>query len=224
VSDLVQLLEPLSALIAGLAVIVTLFAAFRSGAIKRLVVGPLTLERGEEVDQARALIEAVQHRPSEPIPYETEQLARYYGQVLAQSKMSFWFSLVFASLGFMVIIAAALLYSAERQGATVASFLAGVVIDAVAGLFFVQSKDAQRSMAEFFDKLRKDRQQADSRSLCESIEDSKLKDALRLQLALYYAGVDGHEAVAGSILGGRFGAPGAPPANPPMQPTGGAGG
>ena len=177
-SELVKLLEPLSALMAGLAVLVTLFAAFRSGAIKRLVVGPLTLERGEEIDQARALIAAVQHRPSESIPYETEQLARYYGQVLVQSKMSFWFSLVFASLGFLVIIAAALLYSAERQGATVASFLAGVVIDSVAGLFFVQSKDAQRSMAESFDKLRKDRQQADSRSLCESIEDSKLKDAL----------------------------------------------
>jgi Cyanobacterial TRADD-N associated 2-Transmembrane domain len=205
--DAVKLLEPLSAVIAGLAVLVTLFAAFRSGAIRRLVIGPVTLERGEEVDQARALIAAVQHQPAEPIPYETEQLARYYGQVLAQSKMSFWFSLVFASLGFMVIIAAALLYSAERQGTTVASFLAGVVIDSVAGLFFVQSKEAQRSMGEFFDKLRKDRQQADSRALCESIEDSQLKDALRLQLALYYAGVDGHQAVAGTILAGHVHTP-----------------
>jgi len=222
--EAIKLLEPLSALIAGLAVLVTLIAAFRSGAIKRLVIGPLTLERGEEIDQARALIAAVQHQAAEPVPYETEQLAQYYGQVLAQSKMSFWFSLVFASLGFMVIIAAALLYSADRQGATVASFLAGVVIDAVAGLFFVQSKDAQRSMAEFFDKLRKDRQQADSRALCEGIENPTLKDALRLQLALYYAGVDGHQAVATALLGGRSGSVAVPQANPPMQPTGSAGG
>lgn len=219
--EVVQFLEPLSALIAGLAVLVTLFAAFRAGAIKRLVLGPFTIERGEEIDQARALIAEVQHQASERVPYETEQLARYYGQVLAQSKMSFWFSLVFASLGFMVIIAAALLYSADRQGATVASFLAGVVIDAVAGLFFVQSKDAQRSMAEFFDKLRKDRQQSDSRVLCDGIEDPTLKDALRVQLALYYAGVDGHQAIATALLGARLGAPGVPQANPRIRPAAG---
>jgi len=44
-------------------------------------------------------------------------------------------------------------------------------------------------MGTFFSKLRKDRQQGISRKLVESIEDSILKDTLKIQLALYYSGI-----------------------------------
>jgi hypothetical protein len=72
-------------------------------------------------------------------------------------------------------------------------------MDAVAGLFFVQSKNAQKSMGEFFDKLRKDRAQVESRALCEALTTPEAKDSLRVHLALFYAGVEGHESIAKSI-------------------------
>lgn len=107
---LVNIIEPLSAVIALLGVVVSIVAAIRDGVLKRLVIGPFTLESSsDDVKEAKALIEAVRSRPGEETPFETKQLARHYAQVLAQSKTSFWSSLVFAFLGFMVIIAAALI-------------------------------------------------------------------------------------------------------------------
>ena len=110
-------------------------------------------------------------------------------------------------LGFLVIVASALMYSQDRQGTTIASFVAGTIIDAVAALFFVQSKNAQKALAEFFDKLRKDRQQAESRALCESVGNPDARDALRIQLALYYACVEQSHTVAAELIAGAFGRP-----------------
>lgn len=55
-------------------------------------------------------------------------------------------------------------------------------------------------MGEFFEKLRKDKQQAGSRNLCDSIETPRMRDALRVQLSLYYAGVDNHDGIASTII------------------------
>lgn len=200
---LIKVIEPLSVLVALLGVLVTAVAAIGSGAFKRLEFGPLKIEGvPQETAKAKELVAALrgQNREDEQIPFETEQLASYYSQVLTQSKTSFWFSLVFASLGFLVIIAAALMYSQDRQGSTVASFTAGVIIDAVAALFFVQSKNAQRAMGEFFDKLRNDRLKTESRTMCESIQDHHAKDYLRVQLALYYSGLEDHKTIAAGIF------------------------
>lgn len=136
----------------------------------------------------------------EKIPLETKHLDNYYAQVLTQSKAAFWFSLMFASMGFMVIIAAAMTYSDGKITATVIQGIAGVIIDSVAALFFVQSKRAQVSMSEYFEKLRKDRQKVESRKLCDEISDPKLKDELRTRLALYYAGVEDYEQEAKRII------------------------
>lgn len=185
-----------------LTAIAVLLVAFRSGVLHRIRFGSLEISASpREREQARALIESVSHPEREPVPFETEQLAQYYSQVLAQSKTSFWFSLIFASLGFAVIVIAGFLYSGTNQGATVAQFSAGVIMDAVAALFFVQSKNAQASMGEFFDKLRRDRQALEARKLCESLEDAIARDALRIELALSYAAIPESSQVAKSILG-----------------------
>lgn len=47
-----------------------------------------------------------------------------FGSLVSQSKISFWFSLVFASVGFLLIVLAVFLYSGESFGATVAQFAA----------------------------------------------------------------------------------------------------
>ncbi|MFL6333494.1 MAG: TRADD-N-associated membrane domain-containing protein [Pyrinomonadaceae bacterium] len=180
--------------------LLSVIGAFRAGIFKKIVLGPISFEASpKEVSEAKAIIEVVT-TPTEAIPFETEQLARYYAQVLAQSKISFWFSLVFASLGFFVIVSSALMYADSRLGSTVASFTAGVIMDAVAALFFVQSKNAQTSMSQFFDKLRRDRQQAESRKILESVSNDAAKDALRIQLALHYAEVEGSREIAKSIV------------------------
>ena len=190
-------------------VVLSLYFAFKSGALKRLKIGSLEIEAPEkELEEARSIIasiSAARGTLEDKIPFETEHLARYYAQVLFQSKVSFWFSLIFASLGFLVIVAAAYMYSDGKLGPTVIQGGAGVIVDAVAALFFVQSKRAQASMAEFFDKLRKDRQQVESRKLCDSVNNPDARDALRIQLSLYYAGVENYDKLAEKIFEECFG-------------------
>src|SRR6266487_3551784 len=89
------------AVVTGIAVLVAIFGlvvGIRSGILQRLRFGAFEIELSpRERQQARALIETVTRPDREPIAFETEQLAQYYSQVLAQSKVSFWFSLIFAS-------------------------------------------------------------------------------------------------------------------------------
>jgi hypothetical protein len=198
---LLKFIEPFTILVSVLGVLLSVLGAFKSGVLKKIVIGKISLE-GTQRDHTEqsGLPDVLNGQRDDNVPFETGQLSNYYTQVLAQSKVSFWFSIVFASLGFLVIIAAALLYSQERTGSTIASFSAGAIIDSVSALFFVQSKSAQRAMGEFFDKLRKDRQQAESRAMCESIQDAKIRDVLRVQLALYYAGIDDHKSISAAII------------------------
>jgi hypothetical protein len=189
-----------AASVAAATAIFALSSALRSGLLRRIRLGAFEIEASpREKQEAIALIEAVAG-PRVDVPFETEQLAQYYSQVLAQSKISFWFSLIFASLGFVVIIIASFMYSTATAGATVAQIVAGVIMDAVSALFFVQSKNAQAAMGEFFDKLRRDRQQAESRKLCESVADPQAKDALRIHLALHYAETEHVDDVSKSIV------------------------
>ncbi|HEX8225487.1 MAG TPA: hypothetical protein VF605_16865 [Allosphingosinicella sp.] len=123
-------------------------------------------------------------------PFETTALENYYGQVLSRANISFWFSLVFASIGFGVIIFAFVTHNTADVTGTIIKVVSGTVIDAISGLFFVQSTSAQKSMAEFFEKLRLDRLNAEARDMIAEIEDSKLRDELRAQLILKYSGID----------------------------------
>lgn len=190
-------------LVGVVSVLIALFAvigAFRSGALTRVKFGSFEVQASKQDKlDAESLIKSATASGAE-IPFETEQLANYYAQVLAQSKTSFWFSLIFAAIGFLVIVFSVFSYTGESISSTAIQFTAGVVIDAVAGLFFVQSKNAQKSMGEFFDKLRKDRQQSESRTLCDSIEDRKAQDALKVQLSLYYAGVEDYKELSKNIV------------------------
>ncbi len=164
----------------------------------RLALG-LSLPKGG--GEGRALLEEVALAVSERLPFESAQLAKYYAQVLGHARISFWFSLLFAALGFATIIIASIFYTNERNGATIASFVAGIIIDAVSALFFVQSRMAQGAMAEFFGKLRTDRANLESRKLADIIEDPVAKDALRIHLALHLAGILEYKEVAQAIIG-----------------------
>ncbi len=200
--DTISLQDILGIIAISIAVIATaasITGALKAGVLKRIRIGSLEIEAPSE--EARKLRDALRAAvaPGKDIPFEIEQLTNYYSQILTQSKISFWFSLIFASLGFAIIVVAAFLYTDGSGTATVAQFIAGVIMDAVAGLFFVQSRNAQKSMAEFFDKLRNDRLHMESRRLVDTVSNDKAKDALRLHLSLHYAGVDNAEGVAKDI-------------------------
>ena len=104
--------------------------------------------------------------------------------------MSFWFSLSFAAIGFGVIIFAFATHNAADLWGTVIKAASGTIIDAVASLFFVQSTNAQKAMSEFFEKLRMDRLNSESRTLIAEIQNSERADQLRAQLVLKYAGIE----------------------------------
>lgn len=115
-------------------------------------------------------------------------LSSYHAQSLAQSKQSFWFSLVFASLGFGVIVLAILGHSDGMFDKSI-KLISGTVIDAVAGLFFVQSNKARELMSDFFDKLRTDRKLDESLRLVTEVPDPILKGRLQVVLSLNFADV-----------------------------------
>lgn len=202
-SSIIDIKEVVAAIAASVSIAVAFTAlagAFRAGVLKKIRFGSFEVEA--QTEEVKAFRAALQHSGSaEPkdIPFEIEQLTNYYSQILAQSKVSFWFSLIFASLGFATIVVAAFLYTDGAGAATAAQFTAGLIMDAVAGLFFVQSRNAQKSMGEFFDKLRNDRLHMESRNLCDSIEDKSAQDALRIHLALHYAGATNAETIAKHI-------------------------
>jgi len=179
--------------------IFSLIGAFRSGVLTKVRVGGLEIaSNSPESQRIRTAIEQTV-TGKDDIPFEVEQLTNYYSQILSQSKIAFWFSLVFASLGFVAIVVAAFFYTSESSGTTIAQFVAGTIMEAVASLFFVQSKNAQKSMGDFFDKLRSDRLHLESRKLCDDIANSDAQDSLKLHLSLHYAGVKDSDAIAKHI-------------------------
>ncbi|KVL20568.1 hypothetical protein WJ45_27300 [Burkholderia ubonensis] len=187
--------------IAAIFSIITVIGAFRSGVLTKIRLGSFEIaadtDSKERANIEGAIVSSVTGR--DEIPFEVEQLTNYYTQVLSQSKVAFWFSLVFASLGFVAIMVAAFFYGSTTSGSTVAQFIAGTIMEAVASLFFVQSKNAQKSMGEFFDKLRSDRLHLESRKMCDAIQNPQTQDALKLNLALHYAGVPNSEVIAKQI-------------------------
>jgi hypothetical protein len=165
--------------------------------ISRVEVGPLSIERiGLEPsgppDSAVSQIQETHRRIAEGLAegskekleklrlaLETEQvnqLIQYHANSLAQSKISFWFSIAAATLGFVIVLTAGAMALMGGQLTTaLIGVLSGAIIDAVAALFFTQSNQARRLMTEFFDKLRLDRQFNESLRLCESIPDHTIR-------------------------------------------------
>lgn len=170
-----------------LGVVLTLVTGLRSGYLRSIRLGSLEIEGGFSKEDIRRLeIET----SGENKPFEIEALASYYNQALARANISFWFSLVFASFGFGLIVIAFFSHADGDVAGTVVKVLSGSVVEAVSALFFVQSTNAQKSMGEFFEKLRLDRLNAEAREMISEIENVERRDQLRAQIILKYSGID----------------------------------
>ncbi len=131
------------------------------------------------------------------IAYDVNKFDEYHQQSISQCRISFWFSLVFATLGFLIIATSVFTYS-EESGYL--GIVAGAIVDVVAALFFVQSNKARQLMSDFFDKLRQDRKLEESLKLCESIDDPFFRNSLKLKLSLYFSGLEDSYNIASEII------------------------
>jgi len=126
----------------------------------------------------------------EPEAFEVRALATYYNRALSRATISFWFSIIFATIGFGVIVFALLSHEPTDLYATILKIVSGTVIDAVSSLFFFQSTSAQKQMGDFFEKLRLDRLISDARAMIGEVENAERRDQLRAQLVLKFAGIE----------------------------------
>jgi hypothetical protein len=118
-----------------------------------------------------------------------ELINNYHEQALSQARAQFWFSIVAATTGFAWILFAGSAITAENF-ASVSKILPGVVMDAVAFLFFRQASETRQRATELYDRLRRDKQMSESGALVLSIEDVRLRSAVKAQIALHMSGLE----------------------------------
>lgn len=110
---------------------------------------------------------------------------RYHDQGLKQAKIGFWFGIVGASIGLIVIIVALCFLEDKLWGS-----ISGIVIECVSLLIFRISDNAIARMGDFFDILGKDNDKIRAIDLTNSIKDDKTKAELSVKLALHLAGIN----------------------------------
>jgi hypothetical protein len=97
--------------------------------------------------------------------------------------------LIFALFGFSILLILSFINLKMNPDKVIISIISTVIIEVISVLFFIRSNKAQKEMGKFLSKLRKDKQQGVTKKLVESIENPVLKDTLKIQLALYYSGI-----------------------------------
>ncbi|WP_041061942.1 TRADD-N-associated membrane domain-containing protein [Vibrio owensii] len=112
----------------------------------------------------------------------------YHQQALSQAKVQFWFSVFAAVVGFVYILNAGVKVNTEDLS-TVLNVLPGVVIEAVAALFFKQAENTRERATSLYDRLREDDHASQARALIHSIEDEKVRSLVKAQVALHMVGL-----------------------------------
>jgi hypothetical protein len=184
---------------------------------KALELAAERIPPGLSPTQLTELLDGLAHRISAlPVPPVEERVAveglisGYHEQALSQAKAQFWFSVVAATIGFAWILYGGSQISPEKL-ATTSHILPGVVMNAVAFLFFRQSSETRRRATDLYDRLRRDKQVAESVALVSSIEDVLVRSAVRAQIALHMSGLQPAPIELSSFLSAQRGASSDPP-------------
>ena len=112
----------------------------------------------------------------------------YHVQALDQARVQFWFSVIAASVGFIWIIYSAVNIDTAQIG-TILKTLPGVAMDTVAFFFFKQASETRERATALYDRLRTDDQRSQAILLVTSIEDERVRSAVKAQLTLHMAGL-----------------------------------
>lgn len=114
----------------------------------------------------------------------------YHRQALRQASIQFWFSLVAAVLGFIIILYAFISASEKNAMEVTITAASGAIIDLIAALFFKQAEQTRSRATELYDRLRVDNQRTIAIDLINSIDNVDLRSVVKAQLALKMGGVD----------------------------------
>lgn len=157
------------------------------------------MSEGPEAAKSEALKRSIEEE-------KYELFLKYHSQGLSQATVSFWFSLIFASIGFIIIAMGILTVQSEieiwKQGKAWISLISGTIIDAVSALFFVQSNKARQLMIDFFDKLRVDRKFEESLKLTNEIPDEAIRSKVKTLLSMHFADIKINDNNLSIILDG----------------------
>lgn len=148
-----------------------------------------------------------------------EILNSYYIQALQESKINFLVSIIAAILGFLVIIYSLFVYNANPPALTSdptsnngspnsssdttkipknsnrnsdiwARVVQTIVLESVAALFFVQTNKTRKTMVDFSDKLRSDRNLTQALELIEKIPNESIQSKVKALLVLKFSGLE----------------------------------
>jgi hypothetical protein len=120
-------------------------------------------------------------------------MEKYSALNLAQSRTSFIASIVFASLGFLVIlsgVAVVIFKLGTLESATIPA-LSGAVVETVGGLLFAINKRTQKVMLEFYNKLRSDHRVEHAIEIAKELPDRHMGSSLQVLLALQFVEAEG---------------------------------
>lgn len=126
------------------------------------------------------------------LSFVSDLVTGYHQQALSQARVQFWFSVVAATVGFGYILFAAVRTS-DGSLSVVLNVLPGVVIDAVALLFFKQAEQTRERATALYDRLRQDSQIESARAMVESIDDIHVRSLVKAQIALHMTGLSPKE-------------------------------
>lgn len=142
-----------------------------------------------ELVRLRRLVKQQQH-DAELDERRYRLLRAYATQGLTQSKISFNTSLSAATLGFIVILGGVVLsLLGGRIEQAIVPVIGGTVIDAVSLLFFVQDRRHQKTMFDFFERLREDRKLDEALALLRNTPDEQIRSRVQAAMVLHFAGV-----------------------------------
>jgi len=144
---------------------------------------------GNKIDSLRKGSEEISSQVTISYTFEVEQLKKYYIDALFAAKVTLYISMFAAIVGFMIIAYSIIFTSSDNISRSIIKISSGVIVDVVSALFFVQSNKSRNSMEVFFDKLRVDRMNLEARNIISEINNDDVKDQLRMQLVLKYAGI-----------------------------------
>jgi hypothetical protein len=114
-------------------------------------------------------------------------VTNYHEQALSQAAVQFWFSVAAATVGFLYIIFAAL--AGDGTAGSYVKILPGVIVDAIAALFFRQAEQTRVRATELYDRLRKDRNMFRAEAVVTSIEDVNIRSLAKAQIAFNMVGL-----------------------------------
>jgi hypothetical protein len=112
-------------------------------------------------------------------PEPDELPVRYHAQVLAQAGVSYYISLLFAGLGFLVLV---------DSGGSGRGTVAAILTEAVAALFFIESRKSRSAMLEQTRALRAEgderRREEERARLIAMVTEGEARDRLLSELVL----------------------------------------